>query len=180
MHARPPGILPAVGALHGLLLHPHLQVRLPRAHGDAPHQGAPHAPHRTHHRKQRFACSVHVERHTHRRACMRRAAASPARTTHARNATRHALQRAAAIQPRALCGADQVCAPATIGAARGVLRRRRPAHGKRRVQCVRRLLRSCPQTPGELQWPSALVPQYFQRGLSPLFIEVPSCSASRS
>ena len=60
----------------------------------------------------------------------------PARTTHARNATRHALQRAAAIQPRALCGADQVCAPATIGAARGVLRRRRPAHGKRRVQCV--------------------------------------------
>ena len=90
------------------------------------------------------ACTLKC--HTHRRACMRRAAAAAARTTHPRNAPRHALQRAVAIQPRALFGADQVCAPATIGAARGVLRRRRPAHGKRRVQCVRWNLRSCLQT----------------------------------
>ena len=147
MHARSPGILPAVGPLHGLLLHPHLQVRLPRAHGDAPHQGTPHTPHRTHHPTQQFACTCNVERHTHRRACMRRAAAAPARATHPRNAPRDALQRhlqrAAAIHPRALCDADQVCAPATIGAARGILRRRRPAHGERRVQCVRWVLRSC-------------------------------------
>ena len=110
------------------------------------------------------ACTWNVT-HTAARACAALPQLPPAQRT---RATRREMP--SSVRPPysparcVVCGADQVCAPATIGAARGILRRRRPAHGKRRVQCVRWVLRSCLQTPGELQWPSALT-TLFQRSL---------------
>ena len=79
MYAGSPGILPAVGALHGLLLHSHLQVLLPRPHGNATHQGETHT-HRTHLPPNNSSRAARIP-HTYRRVRMRRTAAASAHTT---------------------------------------------------------------------------------------------------
>ena len=137
MYAGSPGILPAVGALHGLLLHSHLQVLLPRPHGNATHQGETHT-HRTH--LPQTTARVQHAYHTRTAACTCAAPPLHPPTQRARhrphNCSRY-LARGRHSHPRALFGADQVCAPATVRAAGRILRRRRPAHSEGRVQCVR-------------------------------------------
>ena len=83
LHAGSPDILPALGSLYRLLLHPRLQVLLPRTHGYAAHQGMLHTPTAptTPNNNSRATCMPHTHCRVRMRLNMRRTAAAPARTT---------------------------------------------------------------------------------------------------